>query len=94
MNTVECKHTRTCIYIYIYIFAGPRFLEEDGYRRCKFEFDRSCGICRPFQRQGRYVRLICRALNLVTATSSDCGGLMKFDEQLGPRRFSFSTSLN
>ena len=45
--------------------------------------DRSCGICRPFPEAGE----------VLTATSSVCASLMKFDEQLGPRRFSFSTSL-
>ena len=38
------------------------------------------------------MRLICRAW--VTATSSVRGVLTKFDEQLGTRRFSFSTSLS
>lgn len=67
----------------IYIFTGPGLLEEYGYRRCKFESRQVLRHLSPFPEAGE----------VLTAISSVCASLMKSDEQLGPRRFSFSTSL-
>ena len=66
-----------------YIFTGPGLLEEYGYRRCKFESRQVLRHLSPFPEAGE----------VLTAISSVCASLMKSDEQLGPRRFSFSTSL-